>query len=131
MPAATPPNNIKELIERMAANQRVAILMLKSGERHHLKIVAIHGDLVVGEARGLHHSHEIGRRIHQHALEEERRGGLSLPGGLHGLTMADAIEKFGGEAHRFSFYVALDQIHSVAEDADDIFDETPYFPGLL
>lgn len=122
---------MKHILEHMARSQKVAIVMMQGGERHHLKILGVEDNVLIGESRCLYHNYEIGRKIHQHALDEEQRHHVTLPGGGTGMTMADAIDRFGTESHRFRFYLDIGRIHAVAEDQDDIIDETPFFPGLL
>ena len=124
-------NHLHGLLRRMAEQQRVVTLFVKGGERFHLKLIEIRGDVLIGEARGLYHNHEVGREMHRFAMEEGVRDTHHMPQGAVGLTMADAIEKFGNKAHRFRFFIDLTQVYTCVEDSDDLFDETPFFGSLL
>ena len=42
--------------------------------------------------------------------------------------LADAIDEFGSEAHRYRVYIPIDDITAVYEDMDDRFDQTPFLP---
>ena len=44
------------------------------------------------------------------------------------MLLADAIDRFGSEAHRFRVYIPLDDVVAVYEDLDDRFDQTPFLP---
>jgi hypothetical protein len=123
-------NGLDSLLSTFANNQRVVVLLMKSGDRHHLKVIEVRDGLVIGEARCLYHNHEIGKRIHLHAMEEGDQVEGMPPGGS-ALTMADAVARFGSESHRYKFYISLSDILMVAEDMDDPFDETPFFSSLF
>jgi hypothetical protein len=42
--------------------------------------------------------------------------------------LADAVEKFGAQAHKYRVYVPIEDITAVYEDIDDRFDQTPFLP---
>jgi hypothetical protein len=44
------------------------------------------------------------------------------------MLLADAIDRFGGDAHRYRVFIPLDEISQVYEDLDDRFDQTPFLP---
>lgn len=115
----------------MAEEQRVLTIFLKGGERLHLKLIEVKGSILVGEARGLYHNHDVGREMHKFASEEGVREPGQIPQGAVGMTMADAIERFGNNSHRFRFFVDIAQIYTFAEDTEDVFDETPFFGSLM
>ncbi|MHC5067556.1 MAG: hypothetical protein ACYTF0_03085, partial [Planctomycetota bacterium] len=48
--------------------------------------------------------------------------------GRREVLLADAIDAFGSEAHRYRVYIPLEDITAVYEDCDDRFDETPFLP---
>lgn len=118
-------------LQKLAQEQKVVILFLKSGDRNHLKLIEVNDKIVIGEARCLYHNYEIGRKIHMTALEEENKEDFQPGKSPAGLTMADAVERFGSDAHRFRFYIDLSEVYAVVEDLDDAFDETPYFTSVL
>lgn len=119
---------MERLLSTMVESQRVVVLIMRGGDRHHLKVIDVKDGLLTGEARCLYHNHEIGKKIHQHAMEEDQN---QMPPGMSGLTMADAVARFGPESHRYRFYIDLQDVLMVAEDVEDPFDETPFFSTLL
>ncbi len=48
--------------------------------------------------------------------------------GRREVLLADAIDKFGKEAHKYRVYIPIDDVAAVYEDADDRFDQTPFLP---
>jgi hypothetical protein len=77
----------------------------------------------VGEVRCLNWSPEMSRRIYQMTQKDGWSGEARRE-----ILLADAIDRFGGEAHRYRVYIPLDEITAVYEDLDDRFDQTPFLP---
>ncbi|MCS6970695.1 MAG: hypothetical protein RMM29_01060 [Planctomycetota bacterium] len=123
VPGTEHPASIPKVLESLAKQQRVATVIVRRGERFLLKIMEVRKEVLVGEVRCLNWSPEMTRKIYELAKDgaewSERRRELLL---------ADAIDRFGGEAHRFRVYIALDEITAVYEDLEDRFDQTPYLP---
>lgn len=124
VPGTDHPKNVQKVLESFADTQRVATLIVRRGERFLLKVVEVREQLVVGEVRCLNWSPEISRRIY-----EGFKNDLDLSGeGRREVLLADAIDRFGAEAHRFRVYIPLDDVVAVYEDVDDRFDQTPFLP---
>lgn len=124
VPGTENPSTIPKVLEALAKQQRVATVIVRRGERFLLKIMEVRKEVLVGEVRCLHWSPEMTRKIYQLLKDgpewsSERRRELLL---------ADAIDRFGGEAHRFRVYIAIDEITAVYEDLEDRFDQTPFQP---
>lgn len=123
LPGGDRPASITKVLEVMADQQRVATVIVRRGERFLLKVVEVRKSVVVGEVRCLNWSPDMARRIYQRFKDsgftgEQRREVL----------LADAIDEFAGEAHRYRVYIPLDDVTAVYEDVDDRFDETPFLP---
>ncbi len=123
IPGADHPVSLAKLLEGFAARERVCTVIVRRGERFLLKVMEVRKELLVGEVRCLHWSPEMGRRIWQGASKERWEGE-----GRREVTLADAIENFGSEAHRYRVYLPIDEITAVYEDLDDRFDQTPFLP---
>ena len=112
VPGTDNPTSILKVLESFADSQRVATLIVRRGERFLLKVVEVRKDIVVGEVRCLNWSPEISRRIY-----EGFQSDMDLSGeGRREVLLADAIDRFGGEAHRFRVYIPLDDVVAVYED---------------
>jgi hypothetical protein len=48
--------------------------------------------------------------------------------GRREILLADAVDRFAAEAHRFRVYIPIDEVTAVYEDLDDRFDQTPFLP---
>ena len=114
----------------LAVGNKNAVLVLKNGERHHVKITACDGQHVTAVARCLYYNPETSKQGQALAMENEKNHELSPGQNPHGLTMADAIEKFGRNAHLFRFFIDCSDIVCIAVDADDSINETPCFASL-
>ncbi len=123
VPGTENPGSIAKILEAFVEQQRVATVIVRRGERFLLKIVEVRKEILVGEVRCLHWSPEASRKIYQAAKREELSGE-----GRREILLADAIDKFGAEAHRYRVYLPLDDITAVYEDLDDRFDQTPFLP---
>jgi len=123
VPQSDRPPSIQKLLETLAENERVATVIVRRGERFLLKIREIRKELLVGEVRCLNWSPQMGQKIYQRFKEDEFEGERRRE-----VLLADAIEAFANEAHRYRVYIPLDEIVSVYEDLDDPFDETPFLP---
>jgi hypothetical protein len=123
IPGADSPATLAKLLEGFAARERVCTVIVRRGERFLLKVTEVRKELLVGEVRCLHWSPEMGRRIWQDGRKERWEGE-----GRREVTLADAIDAFGNEAHRYRVYLPLDEITAVYEDLDDRFDQTPFLP---
>ncbi|TVR14550.1 MAG: hypothetical protein EA401_04280 [Planctomycetota bacterium] len=124
LPGTDHPASITKLLEAFADQQRVATLIVRRGERFLLKVIEIRKEVVVGEVRCLNWSPEISRRIYEGFKNEADLSGE----GRREVLLADAIDRFGGEAHRYRVYIPLDDVVAVYEDVDDRFDQTPFLP---
>lgn len=123
LPGSDHPGSLAKLLEVFADQQRVCTVIVRRGERFLLKIKEVRKELLVGEVRCLHWSPEMGRQIFQGSQKEAWSGE-----GRREILLADAIDKFGGEAHRYRVYLPLEDITAVYEDLDDRFDQTPFLP---
>lgn len=123
IPGTDHPGSLGKVLEALADQQRVATLIVRRGERFLLKLVEVRKEVVVGEVRCLHWAPEMSRKIWQSYQHEAQ-----FSDGKREILLADAIEKFGGEAHRYRVYIPLDDVTAVYEDLDDRFDQTPFLP---
>jgi hypothetical protein len=123
VPGTDNPGSIQKVLEYLAENQRVATLIVRRGERFLLKVTEVRKSVVVGEVRCLNWSPEISRKIYEGFSANDLTGESRRE-----VLLADAIDKFGSEAHRHRVYLPLDDIVAVYEDLDDRFDETPFLP---
>ncbi|MFH1377161.1 MAG: hypothetical protein ABIH86_00215 [Planctomycetota bacterium] len=122
IPGDDSPKSLKKLLDQFARRQRTVTLITRRGERFVLKLTEIRDELAVGEVRVLNWSPDVTRRIYdsgEHRLEGE---------GFRAMLLADAIDKYGKDAHRYKVYISLDDIIACYEDMDDAFDETPFQP---
>ena len=109
------------MLEALADQQRVATVIVRRGERFLMKLMEVRKEVVVGEVRCLHWSAEMSRKIYASAKTDFTEGKREI-------LLADAIDKFGAEAHRYRVYIPIDDITAVYEDLDDRFDQTPFLP---
>lgn len=123
VPGTDHPGTLAKVVEALVEQQRVATVIVRRGERFILKFVEMRKELLVGEVRCLHWSPEMSRKIWQNYTKDQW-----ADGGRRDVLLADAIDKFGGEAHRYRVYIPLDEITAVYEDLDERFDATPYLP---
>ncbi len=124
VPGTDNPNSLAKVIEALVERERVATVIVRRGERFILKFKEMRKEILVGEVRCLHWSAEMSRKIWQNWRKDDVTG----DGGRREILLADAIEKFGAEAHRYRVYIPIDDITAVYEDLDDRFDETPFLP---
>lgn len=124
VPGTDRPASITKVLEAFAEHQRVATLIVRRGERFLLKVTEIRKEVVIGEVRCLNWSPEISRRVY-----EGFKNDLDLSGeSRREVLLADAIDRFGSEAHRYRVYIPIDDVVAVYEDLDDRFDQTPFLP---
>lgn len=124
VPGTDNPGTLTKVLEALAEQQRVATVIVRRGERFLLKIVEVRKEVVVGEVRCLNWSPDMARKIYQLA-----KSGPEWTGeGRREMLLADAVDRFGAEAHRFRVYIPIDEVTSVYEDLDDRFDQTPFLP---
>lgn len=124
IPGTDHPATLVKVLEAMAEHQRVCTCIVRRGERFLLKVVEVRSSVLVGEVRCLNWSAEMGRKIYQ---------GFRNPKDISGearreILLADAIDRFGADAHRYRVYLPLDEVVAVYEDLDDRFDQTPFLP---
>jgi hypothetical protein len=124
VPGTDNPGTISKVLEAMCEKERVATIIVRRGERFLLKIKEVRKEVLIGEVRCLHWSPEMGRRIWQGWNKESAFG----DGGKREILLADAIDKFGSDAHRYRVYIPIEDITAVYEDLDDRFDQTPFLP---
>jgi hypothetical protein len=127
VPGTDHPGSLAKVLEALAGEQRVATVIVRRGERFLLKITEMRKEVVVGEVRCLHWSPEMSRKIWR-GVNPEGPFGAGSSDGRREILLADAIEQFGAEAHRYRVYIPVDEITAVYEDLDDRFDETPFLP---
>ena len=123
VPGSDSPASIAKVLEKFADLQRVCTIIVRRGERFVLKIVEVRKEVVIGEVRCLHWSPEMGRKIWQSYQPKDQ-----FTEGKREILLADAIDKFGKEAHRYRVYIPIEDISTVYEDMDDRFDQTPFLP---
>lgn len=123
VPGTDNPGSLRKLLEALVEHQRVATVIVRRGERFLLKIVEVRTELLVGEVRCLNWSPDMSRTIYRTFTEEKLTGEPRRE-----VLLADAIDRFGTEAHRHRVYIPIDDITAVYEDIDDRFDETPFLP---
>ncbi|MEK7414092.1 MAG: hypothetical protein AAB263_12330 [Planctomycetota bacterium] len=124
VPGTDNPGTLVKVLESLAEQQRVATLIVRRGERFLLKIVEIRKEVVVGEVRCLNWSPDMTRKIYQLAKTGPEWSGE----GRREMLLADAIDRFASDAHRFRVFIPLDDVTAVYEDLDDRFDQTPFLP---
>ncbi len=125
VPGTDHPGSLQKVLEVLVDQQRVATVIVRRGERFIMKLVEIRKEIIIGEVRCLHWSAEISRKIYQGSL---KKGGEFGDEGRREILLADAIDKFGKEAHKYRIYIPIDEITAVYEDLDDRFDQTPFLP---
>ena len=123
VPGTDRPADLGKLLEAMCERQSVCTVIVRRGERFLLKVVEVRTKLLVGEVRCLNWSPEMSRKIYRTFTEETLTGEPRRE-----VLLADAIDRFGPEAHRHRVYIPLEDIVAVYEDIDDPFDETPFLP---
>ncbi len=123
VPGTDRPGSLIKVLESLAEQQRVATLIVGRGERFLMKIMEVRKEVVVGEVRCLNWSAEMSRKIYQSANKKDFSGE-----GRREVLLADAIDAFGADAHRFRVYIPIDEVTAVYEDLDDRFDQTPFLP---
>ena len=125
VPGTDHPGSLAKVLESLADQQRVATLIVRRGERFLLKIVEVRKEVVIGEVRCLNWSPDMTRKIYQ--LAKSGPEGSSGEGRRE-ILLADAVDRFAAEAHRYRVYIPIDEVTAVYEDLDDRFDQTPYLP---
>lgn len=121
VPGTDNPGSLGKVLESLADQQRVATVIVRRGERFLMKLMEVRKEVIVGEVRCLHWSAEMSRKIYQSAKTD-------ISDGRREVLLADAIDTFGAEAHRYRVYIPIDEITAVYEDLDDRFDQTPFLP---
>ena len=121
VPGTDNPGSLGKVLEALADQQRVATVIVRRGERFLMKLMEVRKEVVVGEVRCLHWSAEMSRKIYASAKTDFTEGKREI-------LLADAIDKFGAEAHRYRVYIPIEDITAVYEDLDDRFDQTPFLP---
>ncbi len=124
VPGTNNPATIAKVLESLAEQQRVATVIVRRGERFLLKIVEVRKEVVVGEVRCLNWSPDMARKIYQLA----KSGPEWTNEGRREMLLADAVDRFGADAHRYRVYIPVDEVTAVYEDLDDRFDQTPFLP---
>jgi hypothetical protein len=123
VPGTDNPGTLSKVLESLVEQQRVATVIVRRGERFIMKLMEMRKEVVIGEVRCLHWSAEMGRKIFQSTKGDEVTGE-----GRREILLADAIDKFGAEAHRYRVYIPIEDITAIYEDVDDRFDQTPFLP---
>jgi hypothetical protein len=123
VPGTENPGSIAKVLEAMVEQQRVATVIVRRGERFLLKIVEVRKEVLVGEVRCLNWSPEMSRKIYRTCHTEQQ-----FTETRREIMLADAIDQFGAEAHRYRVFIPMEDITAVYEDLDDRFDQTPFLP---
>jgi hypothetical protein len=123
VPGTDNPGSLTKILEALVDQQRVATLIVRRGERFLLKLVEIRKEVVVGEVRCLHWSPDQARKIYLDCHREQQ-----FAESRREILLADAIERYGKDAHRYRVYIPIEDITAVYEDVDDRFDQTPFLP---
>lgn len=121
VPGTDHPGSLAKVLESFADQQRVATVIVRRGERFLMKVMEVRKEILVGEVRCLNWSAEMGRTIYASAKNDFTEGRREV-------LLADAIDKFGAEAHRYRVYIPIEEITAIYEDLDDRFDQTPFLP---
>lgn len=124
VPGTDHPATLAKVLETLVEQQRVATVIVRRGERFIFKLVEMRKEVIVGEVRCLHWSPEMSRKIYQGSVKKDEFGAE----GRREILLADAIDKYGAEAHRYRVYIPIEDITAVYEDVDDRFDQTPFLP---
>jgi hypothetical protein len=124
VPGTDNPGSLSKVLEALVAEQRVATVIVRRGERFIMKLREVRKEILVGEVRCLHWSAEMSRKIYQGSVKKDDFSGE----GRREILLADAIDRFGAEAHKYRVYIPMDEIVAVYEDLDDRFDQTPFLP---
>ncbi len=124
VPGTDHPGSLLKVLEALVDQQRVATVIVRRGERFIMKLVEIRKEIIIGEVRCLHWSPEMSRKIYQSSVKKDEFGDE----GRREILLADAIDKFGKEAHKYRVYIPIEEITAVYEDLDDRFDQTPFLP---
>lgn len=123
VPGTDRPGSLAKVLEALADQQRVATVIVRRGERFLLKMVEVRTQVLVGEVRCLNWSPDIARKIYRRYQDSGFTGEPRRE-----VLLADAIDEFGSEAHRYRVYIPIDEITAIYEDLDDRFDQTPFLP---
>ena len=113
VPGTDHPGTLAKVIEALVEQQRVATVIVRRGERFLMKLMELRKELLVGEDRCLNWSAEMSRQIYQSAKAD----GFASDARRE-LLLADAIDKFSADAHRYRIYIPLDEITAVYEDLE-------------
>ncbi len=125
VPGSDSPENLQKLLETLVDKQRVCTVIVRRGERFLLKVVEVRKHLLIGEVRCLNWSPDFSRKVYEaFARKDEQYSGEHR----REILLADAIDRFGAQAHRYRVCLPIDEIVAVYEDLDDPFDETPFLP---
>lgn len=123
VPGTDHPGTMAKVIESLVEQQRVATIIVRRGERFVMKFMELRKELLIGEVRCLNWSAEMSRKIYQSAKDDGFASEVRRE-----ILLADAIDKFSADAHRYRIYIPLDEITAVYEDLDERFDQTPFLP---
>ena len=123
VPGTDHPGTMAKVIEALVEQQRVATVIVRRGERFLMKFMELRKELLIGEVRCLNWSAEMSKKIYQSAKDD----GFASEARRE-ILLADAIDKFSADAHRYRIYIPLDEITAVYEDLDERFDQTPFLP---
>lgn len=123
IPGTDKPASLAKVLEVLVEHQRVATLIVRRGERFLLKLIELRKEVVVGEVKCLHWSPDQARKIYLDCHREQQ-----FAESRREILLADAVEKFGAQAHRYRVYIPLEDVTAVYEDIDDRFDQTPFLP---
>ena len=124
VPGTDHPATLAKVLETLVEQQRVATVIVRRGERFIFKLVEMRKEVIIGEVRCLHWSPEMSRKIYQGTMKKDEFDAE----GRREILLADAIDKYGAEAHKYRVYIPIEDITAVYEDVDDRFDQTPFLP---
>lgn len=119
------PKNLSDLVSRCVREKRIVSIIVRSGERFHLQLTEFDGRLITGRCRVLEWSPEMTRKLLAPYLKSN-----SLNAGMENeikpFFFADAIAKYGKQAHVYSVSIDLDNVMAVAIDETSETSELPF-----
>lgn len=119
------PKTLSDLVAKCVRDKRIASIIVRSGERFQLQLTEFDGRLVTGRCRVLEWSPEMTRKLLAPYLKSN-----SLTSGMENeikpFFFADAIAKYGKQAHVYSVSIDLENIMALALDETTESNELPF-----
>ncbi|MGH7143446.1 MAG: hypothetical protein ACREJ2_04845 [Planctomycetota bacterium] len=121
----TKTKSLADLISRCAREKRIVSLVVRSGERFHLQLTDFEGHLITGRCRVLEWSPEMTRKLLAPYLKSNSLS-TGMENEIKPFFFADAIAKYGKQAHVYSVSIDLDNVMAVAIDETTETNELPF-----